>query len=157
MPNSLAPRGAPSRLAVAACIAAAACGPARSQGGTTVFYASGADLQSINSLIAVHPLAKQVQKNVLFLTLVAYDSAMRPVPRLATPEWSADRRVVTFHLRHDVPWHDGVPTTAEDVRWTLDMARRPEVAYPRFRELEAVVGAEASDSFTVQVRFSRPQ
>ena len=40
----------------------AACGgvsPARR--GRTVIYASGADLQSINPLVTVHPLAKQVQ------------------------------------------------------------------------------------------------
>src|SRR6266480_1717040 len=157
MSNSLASPGAPSRLVAVFCLAAAACGPARSPGGATVFFASGADLQSINPLIAVHPLAKQVQKNVLFLTLVAYDSAMRPVPRLATPEWSPDRRAVVFHLRRDVAWHDGVPTTAEDLRWTLEMARRPEVAYPRSRELESVVGVDVVDSFTVRVRFSRPQ
>src|SRR5437016_12117299 len=124
MSNSLASPGAPSRLVAVFCLAAAACGPARSPGGATVFFASGADLQSINSLIAVHPLAKQVQKNVLFLTLVSYDSAMRPGSRLATPEWSADRRELTFRLRRDVFWHDGPATTAEDVRWTLEMARK---------------------------------
>src|SRR5437899_12379186 len=107
-----------SRLVLGISLVVAACGPGREQVPDAVFFASGADLQSINPLIAVHPLAKQVQKNVLFLTLVAYDSAMRPVPRLATPEWSPDRRAVVFHLRRDVAWHDGVPTTAEDLRWT---------------------------------------
>src|SRR6185295_8901165 len=100
---------------------AAGCGGNVSRDPGTVLYASGADLQSINSLIAVHPLAKQVQKNVLFMTLLAYDSAMRPIPRLATPEWSRDRRSVTLRLPRDVFWHDSVPTTAADVKWTLDM------------------------------------
>src|SRR3954468_10617057 len=108
---------------------AAGCGGAPRDPGT-VFYASGADLQSINPLVAVHPLAKQVQKNVLLLTLVAYDSAMRTVPRLATPEWAPDRRAVVFRLRPDVSWHDGHPTTAKDVRRTLELARDPAVAYP---------------------------
>lgn len=120
-----------------------------------MFYASGADLQSINPLVAVHPLAKQVQKNVLLLTLVGYDSTMHPVPRLATPAWAPDRRSLTFNLRHDVIWHDSIPTTAADVKWTLDMARDPQVAYPRARDLESVVGVDLVDSFTVRVRFSR--
>jgi peptide/nickel transport system substrate-binding protein len=121
-----------------------------------VFYASGADLQSINPLIAVHPLAKQVQKNVLLLTLVSYDAGMHPVARLATPVWGEGRRSLTFNLRHDVIWHDSVPTTAADVKWTLDMARDPAVAYPRARDLEAVAGVDLVDSFTVRVRFARP-
>ncbi|MBI4501211.1 MAG: peptide ABC transporter substrate-binding protein [Gemmatimonadetes bacterium] len=148
---------AESRLLLGLCLGALSCGTGTEQASDAVLFASGADLQSINPLIAVHPLAKQVQKNVLFVTLVAYDSAMRPVPRLATPEWSAGRRALTFRLRHDVSWHDGSLTTAEDVRWTLEMARNPAVAYPRSRELEAVAAVEASDSFTVRVTFSRSQ
>ncbi len=157
MSNSRGRYVSQSRLAVGLCLVATACAPGREHDAGTVFFASGADLQSINPLIAVHSLAKQVQKNVLLLTLVAYDSALRPVPRLATPEWGAGRRTLTFRLRHDVFWHDGIPTTAEDVTWTLGMARDPAVAYPRARELEAIVAVDAVDSFTVRVRFSRPQ
>ena len=122
-----------------------------------VFYASGADLQSINPLVAVHPLAKAVQKHVLFVTLARYDRLLRPQPRLASWRWSEDRTVLTFTLRRDVEWHDGVPTTAADVVWTLDAARHPDAAYPRARDLAAVVAVSAIDSFTVRVRFDRPQ
>jgi peptide/nickel transport system substrate-binding protein len=123
----------------------------------TVFLASGADLQSINPLVAVHPLARQVQAHVLFLTLASYDSAFRPQPRLASWDWSADRTNLTFHVRRDVRWHDGIPTTAADVAWTLQMASHPAVAFPRASDLSAVLAVEQRDSFTVQLRFSRPQ
>lgn len=122
-----------------------------------MFYASGADLQSINPLLTVHPLAKAVQKHALFLTLAMYDSAFRPVPRLAEWTWSDDRATLTFELRRDVRWHDGTPTDAADVVWTLDMARAPEVGYPRARDLASVVGVTPLDSFTVRVRFHRTQ
>jgi peptide/nickel transport system substrate-binding protein len=125
--------------------------------GRTVFLASGADLQSINPLVAVHPLARQVQAHVLFLTLASYDSAFRPVPRLASWEWDAERTGLTFRVRRGVRWHDGTPTTADDVVWTLDMARRREVAFPRARDLSTVSAVERRDSFTVHVSFSRPQ
>ncbi|MEE8572497.1 MAG: ABC transporter substrate-binding protein, partial [Gemmatimonadota bacterium] len=135
-----------------------ACEAPESAGrGATVFYASGADLQSINPLLTVHPLAKAVQKHVLFLTLATYDSALHPVPRLASWTWSPDRTVITFELREDVFWHDGRQTTADDVVWTLGMARNREVAYPRARDLAAVDDVLAVDSFTVAVRFRRPQ
>jgi peptide/nickel transport system substrate-binding protein len=135
------------------------CG-AEGQGGrgaATIFYASGADLQSINPLITVHPLAKQVQQHVLFLTLAAYDSALRPVPRLASWTWEGGRRTLRFALRHDVSWHDRVPTTAADAAWTLERARDPAVAYPRARDLADVERIETPDSFTLVVRFRAAQ
>src|SRR5437868_8831567 len=95
-----------------------ACGNEAVRRGTTVFFASGADLQSINPLLTVHPLAKQVERHVLFLPLAAYDSTLTPAPRLARDwAWGRDRTVLTLHLRSDVRWHDGVPVTADDVVW----------------------------------------
>ncbi|HEY6947807.1 MAG TPA: ABC transporter substrate-binding protein, partial [Gemmatimonadales bacterium] len=104
-----------------------ACAPAPDR-GATVLYASGADLQSINPLLTVHPLARQVQRYVLLTTLARYDSALVPRPYLAREwTWSPDRRTLTFRLAFGVRWSDGVPTTARDVRWTLDAARDPAV------------------------------
>jgi peptide/nickel transport system substrate-binding protein len=122
-----------------------------------VLYASGADLQSINPLVAVHPLAKQVQNHVLFLTLAARDSALRPVPRLATWAWDDARTVLRLALRRDVTWHDGLPTTADDVVWTIERARDPAVAYPRGSELRDLAAVVREDSFTVVLRFRGPQ
>ena len=51
--------------------------------GATVLFASGADLQSINPLLTLHPLARQVQRYVLLTTLARYDSALTPQPYLA--------------------------------------------------------------------------
>ncbi|UCD23989.1 MAG: peptide ABC transporter substrate-binding protein [Gemmatimonadota bacterium] len=124
---------------------------------TTVVYASGADLQSINPLVTVHPLAKAVQKHVLFMTLATYDSTLRPVPRLASWTWSDDRSVMTLKLRPDIFWHDGVRTTALDVVWTLETAKRPEMAYPRARDLVGISSIEAVDSLDVRIEFDRPQ
>jgi len=107
--------------------------------------------------VAVHPLAKQVQNHVLFLTLAGRDSALAPVPRLARWEWRDGRRELRLHLRPDVRWHDGVPTTASDVAWTLDRARDPAVAYPRAGDLQALTAVRVVDSVTVDLRFAAPQ
>lgn len=148
---------APCSLLLAVCVATGCVPPSSPTRDRTVFYASGADLQSINPLVAVHPLAKAVQKHVLFLTLAAYDSTLSPIPRLVRWEWNAGRTALTFRLRRDVAWHDGTPTTATDVVWTLTMARHPRVAYPRARDLAGVTAVIAGDSFTVRVEFERPQ
>jgi peptide/nickel transport system substrate-binding protein len=123
-----------------------------------VLYASGADLQSINPLLTLHPLARQVQRYVLLTTLARYDSALVPEPYLARGwTWSPDRRTLTFRLASDVRWHDGVPTTARDVRWTLDAARDPVVGYPRLSDLADLVSVAAPDDSTVVLTFAAPQ
>ncbi|MBA3496033.1 MAG: ABC transporter substrate-binding protein [Gemmatimonadales bacterium] len=131
------------------------CQPTAARRGATVLFASGADLQSINPLLTLHPLARQVQRYVLFTTLARYDAKLVPRPYLARSwGWSPDRRRLTLRLAPNVPWHDGVPTTARDVRWTLDAARDPAVGYPRAAELAAVERIAAPDDSTVIVDFT---
>jgi peptide/nickel transport system substrate-binding protein len=134
------------------------CGPAPSDRGPTVLFASGADLQAINPLLTVHPLARQVQKYLLLTTLARYDSALRPVPYLAREwRWSGDRRTLTLWLHRDVRWHDGAPTTAEDVRWTLAAARDPATGYPRANDLAELAAVDAPDDSTLTLRYRSPQ
>jgi len=136
-------------------LCACAGGRAERRGGT-VLFASGADLQSINPLLTIHPLAKQVQRYVLLTTLARYDSTLTPRPYLARAwRWSEGGRTLTFMLRTDVYWHDGHRTTARDVVWTLDAARDPATGYPRANDLAAVAAVEAPDDSTVVLRFTR--
>ena len=143
-----------------AALAAAACGRAgaATRRGDTVLYASGADLQSINPLLTEHPLAKQVQRYVLLMTLVRYDSALGIEPCLARHwSWSPDRSTLTFFLYQGLPWSDGRPTVAGDVVWTLDAARDPSVGYPRAADVAAIAHVQGPDDSTVVIRFRTAQ
>jgi peptide/nickel transport system substrate-binding protein len=62
-----------------------------------------------------------------------------------------------FRLEPGVRWHDGVPTTARDVAWTLTAARDLAVGYPRLNDLADVAFVNDPDDSTVVVRFSRGQ
>lgn len=120
-----------------------------------MLFASGADLQSINPLLTLHPLARQVQRYVLLTTLARYDGALVPRPYLARRwEWSDGRRELTFHLESSVAWDDGAPTTARDVKWTLDAARAPATGYPRAADLAALDSVSILDDSTLTLRFS---
>ncbi|MEO7966782.1 MAG: ABC transporter substrate-binding protein, partial [Gemmatimonadaceae bacterium] len=126
------------RISAASALAASlftACGvPARAR--DIVVLASGADLESANPLVTVHPLARQVQRFALFVTLARYDSTLTPTPYFARAwTWSDDRRVLTLQLEPSLLWHDGVRTTARDVAFTLDAARDPATGYPRASDL----------------------
>ena len=126
--------------------------------GNTVLFASGADLQSMNSLITVHPLAKQVQKHVLLTTLARYDSTLAPRPYLARDwTWSHDRTGLTLTLHSGLNWDDGVPTTAHDAAWTLETARQQATGYPRQPDLTELRHIEAMNDTTLRLSFLRPQ
>ncbi len=76
---------------------------------------------------------------LLFLPLATRDSSGNLVPRLARSwETSEDGSEVTYHLRTDVRWHDGVPVTAHDIKYTLDLLAHPEVAEYAFDSVAAL-------------------
>ena len=126
--------------------------------GTTIVFASGADLQGMNPLITTHPLARQVQRHVLLTTLVRHDSTMALIPYLARSwVWSPDSQRVTMSIFPRLNWHDGRPTTAHDVVWTIEAARDPAVGFPRHSELAAFAGVHAADDSTVVLSFAAPQ
>ena len=136
--------------------AAACSSPGRR--GEVVIFASGADLQSINPLLTVHPLARQVQRYALLTTIARYDSTLAPSPYLAREwTWSPDRRQLTLRLDGSVRWHDGRPTTARDAKWTLDAARDPAVGYPRQAELGDLASVTAPDDTTLTLAWTAPQ
>jgi len=141
------------RVVLLATLLLTACGDESLRRGDTVLFASGADLQSINPLLTVHPLARQVQRYVLLTTLARYDSTLIARPYLAR-SWRLSGRTLTFRLRQDIRWHDGAPTTARDVAWTLEAARDPATGYPRFTDLRALSSVIAPDDSTVELRYA---
>jgi peptide/nickel transport system substrate-binding protein len=142
------------RWALLVLLLATACRSTASRRGATVLFASGADLQSINPLLTLHPLARQVQRYVLLMTLARYDSTLIPRPCLARSwDWSRDRRRLSLELETAVRWHDGVRTTARDVVWTLDAARDPRTGYPRANDLASLESVSAPTDSTVVLQF----
>ena len=126
--------------------------------GDTVILASGADLQGPNPLLTVHPLARQVQRYALLVTLIRYDSTLTPAPYFARAwSWSPDRTTLTFRIYRGLSWHDGIPTTARDAAWTLDAARNAETGYPRRNDLADLVEVAAPDDSTLVLRFGQAQ
>ena len=145
-----------SQLALACTFAAACSAPPRPPG--VLVFASGADLESANPLVTVHGLSRQIQRFALFTTLARYDSALAPAPYLARKwTWSANRSRLTFVLNGGVAWHDGRPTTARDVAFTLLVARDPRTGYARSADLAAIDTVIAPDDSTAVIDFGDPQ
>jgi peptide/nickel transport system substrate-binding protein len=150
------------RIVALVALVVAACGGgdsgASNNGGTGGSATVGmrADFQTINSITAGDQYTIELINYALFTPLVQYDEKLGVRPYLAE-RWDMTANDVTFHLRHDVKWHDGRPVTAEDVKFTFDRAKDPAAgsligsAY-----LPQVKSAEAIDSYTVKFTFEGP-
>ncbi len=93
-------------------------------------------------------------KFLVFLPLVAQNPQGENEGRLAQSwEHSPDYRTWTFHLRRDVRWHDGVPVTAHDVKFSLElMASQPGSGYVTYGMQSVTV----LDEFTLTITFKKP-
>ncbi len=130
------------------------------RGGQAVFaYLS--DINGVNELIASGTLFSSDVLQKLFLPLLREQSDYRDhpptfAPALATShEFSEDRKRLTFKLRSDVLWSDGVPVTAEDVRWTWQAQMDPEVSWDYAQVKENITDVEVLDPHTVRFHFSK--
>jgi len=112
----------------------------------TLNFVSGTDQASV----LVHRLVAD--------SLVDHDARLRTVPRLASSwELSADGRVLTFHLRRGVRFHDGAPFTSDDVRFTYERIMDPESrAVGRSDSFQPVEKVETPDQVTVRVHYREP-
>jgi peptide/nickel transport system substrate-binding protein len=126
-------------------------------GGTAV-VASFTELQSMNSLVSSDNTTNEIQRQVLFMPLVKYNEEIEPIPWLAerwdTVRVAPDTLELTFHLRKDIKWHDGQPTTAEDVLFTFDRAIDPKTAFPNASTFDPYARTgELVDPYTVKFRL----
>lgn len=126
--------------------------------GDVIVFASGTDLESANPLVTIHPLSRQVQRHVLFVTLTRYDSLLQPQPYYARRwSWSSDRRSLSLTLDSGLRWHDGAPTTSRDVLYTLRMARDARTGFARAADLAAIDSVVVTSDTSLVVRFRTPQ
>ncbi len=128
--------------------------------GGTVTVASYGDLQSMNALTSSDNTSNSIQREVLFMPLLKYNEKIEPVPWLAerwdTTAVAPDSLDLTFHIRRDVRWHDGRPTTARDVLFSFKRAIDPQTAFPNasgFAEYNP--NAVLVDDYTIRFRLRR--
>jgi peptide/nickel transport system substrate-binding protein len=149
-------RQAPERAAGPG--AASASGPRR---GGTVVTGWTAEPGGVNSLILPSTQINNEMLFRMFLHLYEEQSDFQQHPATFKPElaesydWSPDHKTLTFHLRGDVFWTDGVPVTAEDVRWTWQAQRNPDVAWELANSKDWITDVEVVDPRTVRFHFSR--
>jgi len=131
------------------------------QGGArpaTIVIGESVQPDYLNPLVSNSGFATRLEE-ILFLRLAEFGPPpdYEMTPQLAESwELSPDGLDLTYHLRRDITWHDGTPTTARDVVFTFDRAADPAVPFPERGKIRHLAGWEALDDWTVRFRFRDP-
>jgi peptide/nickel transport system substrate-binding protein len=95
---------------------------------------------------------------MIFDGLLTYDKNLSDLePRLAE-SWdvSDDGLQITFHLRHDVKWEDGVPFTARDVEFGFRTIVDPNTLTAYAEDYKQVKQFDVLDDYTFRVTYEKP-
>jgi len=151
-------QGLTAWLAVLSCLAFGFAGcrsdtPRNTGSPRTLRVLYDADEQSL------YPGSDDVPLRLVFSPFVSYATLEKsycwePEQGLAERwEHSPDWRTWTVRLREGLQWHDGAPVTAEDVRFTVELWRHPDVRHWAGESIDSVV---VIDNRTFRIHYRRP-
>jgi peptide/nickel transport system substrate-binding protein len=125
-------------------------------GGTIIRHLES-DCKTLNWVLYTTTYEDYVLR-CLYDNLLDYDSDMKMIPVLAESySVSKDHLRITVRLRDNLRWHDGVPITAEDVKFTMDKILDPAIPAVNkkswFSKLDKV---EVIDDKTVDFVWKEP-
>jgi len=92
----------------------------------------------------------------LFLSLHRLNDKMEIVPDLAEKWVFAENfSYVTYYLRPNVKWSDGIPVTSADVVFTFEKMKDPKTGYPNAHALDLIQKTVALDKHAVRFYFKQ--
>lgn len=123
-------------------------------GGTLVIGING-EPETLNPLTALSKPARDVI-SLIFRRLADINEDLATFsPQLAKNwEFSPDSLSITFTLRTDVLWHDGVRFTSKDVVFTYNMQTDPLLAWDGISFKESITSVKSKDDSTLVFHFN---
>ncbi|MBM2812569.1 MAG: hypothetical protein HW416_3328 [Chloroflexi bacterium] len=98
--------------------------------------------------------------------LVVETGAFAWVPQLAVEQLSIEKgtwqvnpdktMVTTWRIHPNVRWHDGAPFTSDDLMFTFNVMKDPEIPNPVTAPLRVMQSATAPDPYTFVINWSAP-
>ncbi len=131
--------------------------PAGAQTKGTLRIARGANARSLDPHINAR-LYDRLVLYTLYEPLIDADDRGNFFPVLARSwEVGSTGRVVTFHLRSDVVFHDGTPFTADVVKYNIERILDPATGSEHRARFEGIIqGVRAANAATAQFYLTRP-
>lgn len=131
-------------------------------GGETLRIAVPQDPKTLNPILASNTVEGFITR-FMFEPLISADAHGKPVPILAVAVpsranggISSDGRTITYRLRKDARWTDGVPVSAGDVKFSWDAIMSPANNAVSRHGYDDVGGIDTPDARTVVVRLTKP-
>jgi peptide/nickel transport system substrate-binding protein len=119
------------------------------------------DVKSLNPLLTSNTTDVFIDR-FMFEPLLTADPKGNPLPMLATTVpatnnggISADGLTVTYHLRKDAKWTDGVAVTSKDVKWSWSAIMNSANNVVSRHGYDYVKGIDTPDDFTVVVHLKQ--
>ena len=92
---------------------------------------------------------------LIYEPLVVFDETLRPTGHLANIELASDFTSATLTIRDDAIWSDGLPVTADDLIFSIEVLRLAPDAAIYKRNVENIARVDRISSRTVQITFAR--
>jgi len=128
----------------------------RSEYGDAIVVASSGDARNLIPILASDSASSDIC-GLVFNGLIKYDKDINIVGDLAQ-SWDIqdDGKIIIFHLRKGVLWHDGAPFTARDVEFTYKKLVDPSIKTPYSADYERIRDLAVIDDYTVKVTYKEP-
>ena len=122
----------------------------------SITIGSTADAKRLIPLLATDSASGDIS-GWLYNGLTKYDKNIHVTGDLAE-SWviSPDGLQITFYLKKDVLWHDGVEFTADDVLFTYKTAIDPKIPTPYSSNFGPVKTVELIDKYAIKVSYTEP-
>lgn len=126
----------------------------------TLYEAVGSEPRTFNPILVTDATSADLTGDLFEPFIRINPVTLMPEPGIAT-SWdiAADSRTVTFHLRKDVQWFDGVPLTSRDVLFTVKVILDPKIPNSiRFGLMVEgkPIAVSAPDDYTVVFTLPKP-
>jgi len=125
-------------------------------------YSTAEDIVGLNPHLSTQTVVNYMAE-LAMAWLVRFDHANNPIPELATEVptkanqgISADGKTITYHLRKDAKWSDGVAFTSADVAFSVSVvnnSKNNEVGTDGFNLITAV---DTPDAYTAVMHLKKP-
>lgn len=122
--------------------------------GGTLTISSFSDIVTVNPLF-IQDTASGDAQYFIFANIYDFDRqgnvAVEPWSLAAElPQISADGKEYVVKLKNTAKWSDGQPVTAQDVKFTFDTVKNPDVGAPGISTVDKVDKIEVVDDYTVK-------
>ncbi|MBW5445406.1 peptide ABC transporter substrate-binding protein [Cohnella sp. CFH 77786] len=157
--ESASPSASPSATSSESPSESPSASPAGPKDGGTLTISTFSDMVSVNPIF-INDTASGDLDALIFAKLYDLDRnanlAAEPWSLAAElPQVAADNKTYVIKLKPNAKWSDGQPITAEDVKFTFDTIRNPDVGSPAISTLDKIDTITVKDPQTVEIKLKQ--